>query len=201
MKKAIVLVLICLMTLTCFASCDKIGRSSADDDAGDSLSQKAEDDGVGDALDTQEAILEDTPEDPIIISVSDAEVSKGDVFNITVSIDNEEWSWCSFEFVIQYDPSVIKITDARATEFTENMIPMNNLEYKDDAIRIAYISADDLQGGGDILEIECEALEKGSFEMVLSEEFMYRFVTLAATGEYATREIPLVLESGEITVK
>ncbi|MBQ9949820.1 MAG: hypothetical protein IJO93_03760 [Clostridia bacterium] len=148
-------------------------------------------------------ILEDTPETPITLAVNNTEVAAGDTFTISVRMENTEWSWNSFEFSASYDPEIIEVISIKKTELTSEMMDTSNPNYGEngDQIRVAYASATELEGGGDIVEIECKALKAGSFEMVLSDSYMCRWVTYAATGEGGPREIPVKLESGTVTVK
>ena len=187
MKRIIAVFLTVLMTLALMTSCQK-----KDDDS----KQK-----VATAPDKNADIINDTPETPLKISVRSADVAVGDVFTVTVILENTEWTWSSFEFVASYDPNIVKIKSVNKTEFTNGMMDMCNLQYKNNQVKVAYATADDMEGGGELVQIECEALAAGSFEMQITDALMYRWVTYAATGEGGTQEIPLNIENGTITVK
>ena len=192
MKKILVLIVSVLLVLSCFTACSDNGSKNPEKGNKGTANTPSAD---------QAAIVEDTPENPIIMRVSDADVSVGDVFTITVSIENEEWTWSSFEFVFNYDPDVIKINDIRPTEFTDKMVSLGNTDYTESSSKIAYATGSIMNGGGDLVEIECTAIAEGSFDIVLTEEMMYRCVTIAATGEIATRLIDLEVETGSIIVR
>ena len=156
--------------------------------------------------------IEDTPSTPMKFSVVDTTVTEGDVFSVFVNLDAEGWTWDSFQFVMKYDNKLINVKEVKTTELTQGMISMSNLDYEDpndpmdddldNMLKIAFATAEELQGGGDIVEIVCEALKAGSFTFEISEPFASREVTSKATNKKDVVEIEnLAVANGTVKIE
>ena len=191
MKKLFIFVMIAVMAMS-MASCNNNKNKENTDKQ--SLAK-------GDQSDAE--IVEDTPDEPITLKVEDAEVEVGDVFTVSIIMENTDWTWDSFEFALTYDSDLAKVNSISSTELTKEMMDMSNPDYNKngDQIKVAYASATSLVGGGAIIEIEFEAVASGEFVMEFSEEYVYRWVTIAATGEGTTRPVPLEVVAGTVKIK
>lgn len=192
MKKSAIMLLVVSFLLIITSACTN--------NKGDETNNNKSDTSSDGAMYSAQEILQKTPDEPITISSSDTNVHVGDEFIVAISIANEEWYWNSFEFTLGYDPSVISITSVTPTELTSEMINMSNLDYSENSVRIAYATAEDMEGGGDIVEITCKALAEGSCDLSISDELMYRFVTVAATNESTVDRIKTSVKYGTVTV-
>ena len=185
MKKLFALIVVAAMCIALLVSCTDTnngGKTPANNKGGE--------------------ILEDTPSNPMKFSVVDTTVTVGDVFSVFVNLDATGWTWDSFQFVLKYDNTLVKINEVKTTELTSGMLPLSNLEYAEDMIKVAFATAEELQGGGDIVEIVCEALGEGSFTFEISEPFASRGVTYKATNEIDVVEIDnLAISNGTVTIE
>ena len=91
MKKLFIFVMIAVMAMS-MASCNNNKNKENTDKQ--SLAK-------GDQSDAE--IVEDTPDEPITLKAEDAEVEVGDVFTVSIIMENTDWTWDSFEFALTYD--------------------------------------------------------------------------------------------------
>lgn len=141
-----------------------------------------------------------TPEEALTVSVESATVSAGETFTVDILFDDEPgWTWCSFEFVVNFDASKLRMTDAVATDLLGNAMFYPNVEYGEGQGKIVMASGTDLTGSGAVCTLEFEALEAGTSEITLTEGMVFRFVT---SGEsFSTLPVEIALEAGTITIQ
>ena len=188
MKKTVSAIIILTLIVSVLCSCTGTGTGGKP--------------GITNSVLPGEEIMESTPDTPIVLSIADTTVAVGDSFSVFVNIDAVDWTWDSFEFVVEYDSSLIKIIEIKTTELTKDMLNLTNMDYAENKIKIAFATAEELIGGGDIVEIACEALGAGSFEMKISDQFMSREVTYKASNQKNVVEIENTrTKNGTVTIE
>ncbi|MEG1559333.1 MAG: cohesin domain-containing protein [Clostridia bacterium] len=145
------------------------------------------------------AIDQETPENPMIMSIDSAEAKVGEKITLTVSLDNSaKWTWCSFEFTINFDPAKLKMISATTTDLTKDMYAAINPNYAEGKGKIVCAAGNELTGDGAICTIEFEALATGTSDITLTDALMFRFVT---SGEATTTmPIKLTIVNSKITI-
>ena len=187
MKRTLSILLMLVLAVSLLSSCTEGNKTKP---------------GIATTNDPNAETVEGTPDSDFTFVVPDTTVSEGDSFSVFINLDNKDWTWDSFSFVITYDPEIIKINKVNTTEETADMLNLSNLEHMDNAIKLAFADALEHEGGGDIAEIECEALKAGSFEMAIKEEYASREVTYKADNKKNIVAIEKVkTKSGTITVE
>ncbi|NLB60945.1 MAG: hypothetical protein GX802_00705 [Clostridiales bacterium] len=136
-----------------------------------------------------------------ILQVQSVNAKVGEEFTFLISIENDAlWDWATFEFIINYDPALIKVNEIVKTEYISDMIFQPNTEYTASSCKAVAITAEDLQDAkGDLVEVRCTALKAGEVEITLSEYIMYQ-VKNGANGEPLSVPIALGVRTGKITI-
>lgn len=102
------------------------------------------------------------------ITIDDAVVNLGDSFTIGVYTTEilADWNIISYQFTLEYDPSVLEYTGYQAGVFAGNLLAF---EQSAGSISIAFANAFPLSGSGALAMVEFDAIAPGNVDLSISD--------------------------------